>query len=225
MKVVLFGATGMIGQGVLRECLLADDVESVLSVSRAPTGKSHAKLRELIHKDFADFSAIEPELAGYDACFFCLGISSAGMSEADYTRITYDYALAAAKALVKINPAMTFAYVSGQGTDSTEKSRTMWARVKGRTENALLALPFARVAMFRPGYIQPMHGATSKTALYRAFYAVLWPLYYVVRAVASGAVTNTEAVGLAMLALARGRTEQRILDNAAINALAAEPSR
>ncbi len=221
MKVILFGATGMIGQGVLRECLLADDVESVLAVSRSACGQTHPKLSELLHKDFTDFTTVEESLRGYDACFFCLGVSSAGMSEADYTKITYDYALAAATTLSKLSPAMTFCYVSGQGTDASEKGGSMWARVKGRTENALLALPFARSLMFRPGYIQPLHGIVSKTTMYRVFYATLGPVYSVIKRVAPGAATNTENVGLAMLEAARGGADKRVLENADINALAA----
>ncbi|HET6212143.1 MAG TPA: NAD(P)H-binding protein, partial [Micromonosporaceae bacterium] len=159
MKVILFGATGMVGQGVLRECLLDPDVQEVLAIGRTPTGTHHPKLREIAHTDFLDFSTIENALAGYDACFFCLGVSSAGMSEDAYRRVTYDVTMAAARALAAANPSMTFVYVSGQGTDSSEHGRSMWARVKGETENALLAMPL-RAYMFRPGYIQPMHGIT-----------------------------------------------------------------
>src|SRR5580704_10903248 len=140
MKVLLFGATGMVGQGVLRECLLDPDVESVVSIGRGATGRQHPKLRELLHANFLDFSAIENQLSGFDACFFCLGVSSVGMREEDYRRITYDFAMAAARTLARLNPNMTFVYVSGTGTDSSEHGRTMWARVKGQTENALLRL-------------------------------------------------------------------------------------
>src|SRR5437868_5629258 len=136
MKVILFGATGMVGQGVLRECLLDPDVEAVLTIGRTATGQHHAKLREIVHADLTDYAAVERDLAGHDACLFCLGVSAAGMSEQDYTRITYDVTLAAAQALARLAPGMTFIYVSGEGTDSTERKRAMWARVKGRTENA-----------------------------------------------------------------------------------------
>ncbi len=176
MKVILFGASGMVGQGVLRECLLDPEVKTVLSIVRSSTGQEHAKLREIVHKDFFDFSAIESELAGFDACFFCLGVSSAGMSEENYRRVTYDIALAAAKTLVKLNPDMTFVFVSGAGTDSSERGRLMWARVKGQTENALLRLPFKAAYMFRPGVIVPLHGIKSRTMLYRVPYAVLGPI-------------------------------------------------
>jgi uncharacterized protein YbjT (DUF2867 family) len=160
MKVIIFGATGMVGQGVLRECLLDPDVQRVLSIGRSATGQRHEKLRELIRADLLDYSAIENELRGYDACFFCLGITSLGLSEEQYRRVTYDITMAAAKALARLNPDMTFIYVTGVGTDSTEHGRTMWARVKGETENAFLRLPFRAAYMFRPAAIQPLYGIT-----------------------------------------------------------------
>src|SRR3984957_1469972 len=160
MNVILFGATGMVGQGVLRECLLAPDVQRVLSIVRSPSGQQHAKLHEIIPTDFYDLSSIESELSGYDACFFALGVTSAGMAEQQYRHVTYDLTLAAAKPLARLNPGMTFVYVSGAGTDSTESGSTMWARVKGKTENAILHLPFKAAYMFRPGLIQPLHGIT-----------------------------------------------------------------
>jgi uncharacterized protein YbjT (DUF2867 family) len=142
MKVILFGATGMVGQGCLRECLLDPGVESVLTVGRSPTGQRHAKLREIVHDNFLDYSTIESQLAGFDACFFCLGVSSVGMEEERYRHLTYDITMAAAKTLAKLNPGMVFTYVTGRGADSTERGRLMWARVKGKTENDLLKLPF-----------------------------------------------------------------------------------
>lgn len=217
MKVILFGATGMVGQGALRECLLAPDVESVLTIGRTATGQRHAKLREIVHTDLTDYAAIESELAGHDACLFCIGVSATGMSEQDYTRITYDVTLAAAQVLARLSPGMTFLYVSGEGTDSTERKRAMWARVKGRTENALLALPL-RAVMFRPGLIRPMHGVKSKTRLYRVAYAVLWPLFPVLGAL--GAMTTTERVGRAMLEVARRGAPKPILTNRDIDELA-----
>jgi uncharacterized protein YbjT (DUF2867 family) len=216
MKVLLFGASGMVGQGVLRECLLDEGVSEVLSVGRSPSGQTHGKLRELQHSDFSDFTAVEKQLTGFDACFFCLGVSSAGMKEPDYRRVTYDYTLAAGTLLARVNPKMTFIYVSGMGTDSTEKGRSMWARVKGQTENALLALPFVAY-MFRPGFIQPLHGIKSKTRLYRALYAVSAPLFPVVKALAPGAATTTEKVGRAMLKVARNGAEKRVLETRDIN--------
>ena len=170
MKVLLFGATGMVGQGVLRECLLAPDVERVQTVGRSATGQQHAKLGALVHPDLWDYSSIEPELTPFDACFFCLGVASSGLNEAEYTHLTYDLTLAAATTLARVNPAMTFIYVSGMGTDASEKGRLMWARVKGRTENAVRRLPFKAAYAFRPGVIQPLHGITSRTPSYRNFY-------------------------------------------------------
>jgi uncharacterized protein YbjT (DUF2867 family) len=208
----------MVGQGVLRECLLAPDVEAVLSVGRTPSGQIHPRLRELRHADFTDFSSIEAELRGQDACFFCLGVSSAGMNEADYRRVTYGFTLAAAGALARASPGSTFVYVSGAGTDSTERGRSMWARVKGATENALLQLPLQGV-MFRPGFIQPRHGATSRTGWYRALYAVAAPLYPILDRLAPGSVTTTEEVGRAMLAVARRGAPRPVLESRDIVAL------
>ncbi|MBI4819635.1 MAG: epimerase [Deltaproteobacteria bacterium] len=219
MKVVLFGGSGMVGQGVLRECLLASDVQQVLSVVRKPTGQAHEKLRELVHDDFSDFSKVAVELGGFDACFWCLGVTSAGMSEADYTRVTHQFAMAAAQVLANANPGMTFVFVSGAGTDSTERGRTMWARVKGRAENDLAKLPFKLVVSFRPAFIQPKHGIVSRTRAYRAFYAVMSPLYPLFKSLAPRYVTTTEIVGQAMLKVAREGTDRRIFENADINAL------
>jgi uncharacterized protein YbjT (DUF2867 family) len=191
MKVILFGASGMVGQGVLRECLRDPRVTTVLAVGRSSTAETHAKLRQIVHPDFTDFSSLEAELGGADACFFCLGVSSAGMSEADYRRVTFDFTLAAARTLAKASPGLTFIYVSGTGTDSSARGRSMWARVKGETENALFALPFKRAYMFRPGFIQPMHGVTSRTRLYRLLYAVTTPLFPLVKLVSGKAAITT----------------------------------
>jgi uncharacterized protein YbjT (DUF2867 family) len=216
MKVIVFGATGMAGQGLLRECLLDSDVDAVLTVGRSVTGQKSGKLREIAHADLLDFSGIETELVGYDACFFCLGISSAGTPEEEYVRITYSIPVAAATTLVRLNPGMTFVYVSGAGADSSEKGRTMWARVKGRAENALLAMPFKAVYLFRPAFIQPLHGIRSRTRLYRALYVVLGPLYPVLKAVAPGSATTTEELGRAMIAVAKRGASKRILESADI---------
>ncbi|MFD9333232.1 epimerase [Streptomyces sp. NPDC060028] len=220
MNVILFGATGMIGRGVLRECLRDDTVERVLAVGRTPLAVSHPKLRELVQDDVSDLSA--PDLASYDACFFCLGVSSVGMKEDAYRRVTHDLTLAVARPLAAANPHLTFAYVSGEGTDSTERGRSMWARVKGRTENDLLKLDF-QAYMFRPGIVQPARGMPSKTRLYRALYAVTAPLVPVLRRVAPNLVTTTEALGRAMIAVAGPgpRGEQRVLRPQDINRLAA----
>lgn len=219
MRVLLFGATGMVGQGVLRECLLDPDVSQVLSIVRTASGETHEKLQEIIHGDFLDYSAIEGQLSGLDACFFCLGVSAAGMTEEAYSRVTYGYALAAAETLVRLHPAMTFIYVSGQGTDSSGAGRSMWARVKGRTENALLALPFKTVCAFRPGVIRPMHGARSKTRLYRLLYIVLGPFLPLLKRLAPNAVTSTEQVGRAMLRVARQGAPKPVLETRDINQL------
>lgn len=219
MKVILFGATGMVGQGVLRECLRDTQVERVLTVGRSATGANDQKLREMTRKDLFDYSGVEPELAGYDACFFCLGISSAGMSETDYRHITYDLTLTAAKVLARLNPQMTFVYVSGQGTDSSEMGRVMWARVKGATENALLKLPFKAAYMFRPGIIRPLHGVRSKTALYQSFYTVFGPLLGLLAWISPDSLTTTEQVGKATLTVAREGAPKHLLDNKDINRL------
>lgn len=201
MNVILFGATGMIGRGVLRECLRDDSVESVLAVGRTPLAVTHPKLRELVRADPSDLSAPELDLAAYDACFFCLGVSSVGMKEEEYRRVTYDLTLAAARTLAAANPRLTFAYVSGEGTDSTERGRSMWARVKGKTENDLLELPF-QAYMFRPGIVQPDRGIPSKTRLYRTLYAITAPLFPVLRRVAPNLVTTTRSMGRAMITVA-----------------------
>ena len=219
MNVLLFGATGMVGQGVLRECLLDPGVQRVLAVGRGSTGLRDEKLRELVLPDVSDLSAVESELTGFDACFFCLGVSSVGMSEESYTKLTYDLTLAVAQTLVRLNPAMTFVYVSGAGTDGTERGRAMWARVKGRTENALRRLPFRATFMFRPAGIVPMHGIRSKTAWYRALYAVMTPLYPALKALFPNGVTTTEQVGRAMLAVARSGYPMAVLETRNINGL------
>jgi uncharacterized protein YbjT (DUF2867 family) len=217
MKAILFGTTGMVGQGVLRECLLSPKVNSVLSVGRRVTGQQHPKLREIAHQDFTDFSLIEPELSGYDACFFCLGVSSIGMNEADYRRVTYDFTLAAAQTLARLNPSMTFIYVSGAGTDSTGQGSTMWARVKGQTENALFQLPFKGAYAFRPAYIQPLDGVVPKVAWLRAVYAVAAPLYPVWKALFPKYVTTTAQMGRAMIQVALAGAPKRVLENRDIN--------
>ncbi len=219
MKVILFGATGMVGQGVLRECLADGDVERILVVGRSPLGQRYERLEEIVHRDLFDFSPLESRLSGWDACFFCLGVSSAAMTEEDYRRVTYDITLAAARTLVRQNDAMTFIYVSGAGTDSTERGRVMWARVKGKTENALLALPFKHASMFRPAIIVPLHGITSKTKSYRLFYAVFRPLLPVLRVLLPRYVTTTEELGRAMLAVARAGAPKPVLESRDIRAL------
>lgn len=217
MNVLIVGATGMVGQGVLRECLLDDRVQRVLVVGRSSLGQQHEKLREIVQQNLFDISAIGPELASMDACFFCLGVSSAGMSEERYSHVTYDLTMAVAETLARLNPAMTFVYVSGAGTDTTEHGRVMWARIKGRTENALLRLPFRAAYMFRPAAIVPLHGITSRTRWYRILYAVTRPLWPLLRRFAPDYVTTTERVGQAMINVAERGYPKRILENPDIN--------
>ena len=220
MNVILFGASGMEGQGVLRECVLDPEVEHILSVGRIPVGRADGKLSEIVQGDVAHLESVEDRLRGYDACFFCLGVSSAGMKEADYRRLTFDLTLKVARVLAALNPGMTFIYVSGTGTDSTERGSVMWARVKGETENALLRLPFKAAYMFRPGVIKPLHGIRSKTKLYRVLYAVAGPLITLVGLVSPKWVTDTERVGRAMIRVAKQGAPMTFLENGDINGLA-----
>jgi len=209
----------MVGQGVLRECLLDPGVDLVTAMGRTATGVKHAKLCEIVHRDLTNYSSLELELSGFDACFFTLGVSSAGMQEADYTSVTYGITLAAAETLCRLNPQMTFIYASGAGTDSSETGRMMWARVKGRTENALLQLPFKAAYMFRPGFIQPLHGIRSRTPVYRVLYNLLGPLLPVLRRAFPNSVLTTEQIGRAMLSVVRNGAPKRILESKDINAL------
>ncbi|WP_243286877.1 NAD(P)H-binding protein [Geothrix terrae] len=224
MKVLIFGATGMVGQGVLRECLRDPGVSQVVALVRKPSGQAHPKLREVVHGDFFDYRAVASELTGLDACFFCLGVSAAGLGESEYSRLTHDLTLAAAEVLARLNPAMTFVYVSGAGTDSTEQGRTMWARVKGRTENDLRRLPFRAVYLFRPGLIQPLHGIRSRTGWYQAIYTVLGPCFPLLRRLFPKAILTTEELGRAMLRVARDGTPSAILEAADLIALGAPPA-
>ena len=219
MNVLLFGATGMVGQGVLRECLLDPDVQQVRSVGRTPTGIQHPKLQETIHRDLWHYSEIEADLSGFDACLFVLGVSSAGMKAEAYEHVTYGITMAAAETLCRLNPGMKFLYVSGAGTDSTERGKSMWARVKGKTENALLRLPFAAAYMFRPGVIQPLYGARSKTPAYRMIYIVAKPLLSLLHRAFPNHVLTTEEIGQAMLMVAKRGYPKPILETADIRAV------
>lgn len=219
MKVLLFGATGMVGQGALLECLRDPGVESVLSVARRATGRTHEKLRELVHADLFDLAPVADRLAGYDACLYCLGVSSAGMSEADYRRVTYDLTLAVADVLAKASPGLTFVFVSGSGADGTERGRLMWARVKGATENALLRHPL-RAFVVRPGYIQPLDGIQASGRWIRVLYRILGPLYPVWRTLFPRHVTTTRLLGRAMIEVARRGAPHAVLESADINATA-----
>lgn len=229
MKVLIFGATGMVGMGVLLECLRDPGVQEVVTVGRTAAGEQFSgrlsqfglpgtKSREIIHPDLANLSAIESKLTGFDACFFPLGVSSSGMSEADYDRITYGLTLAVAETLSRLNPGMTFIYVSGAGTDSTEQGRAMWARVKGRTENALRRLPL-NAYMFRPGIIQPLDGIQSKTASYRILYMLSKPLLPLLHWALPNQILTTREIGRAMLAVAKRGSPKPILETKDIRAM------
>ncbi|MDX2248479.1 MAG: epimerase [Bacteroidia bacterium] len=208
IRAIITGVTGMVGEGVLHECLLQPDIEAVLVIGRRPCNIHHPKISEIIHKDFYDFSSIEDKLKGYNACFFCLGVSSVGMKEDEYHRLTYDLTMAFAKTLLKQNPDMTFCYVSGANTDSSEKGRSNWARVKGKTENHLLKLGFHKAYMFRPGYIQPTPGLKNAYKIYR----VLAPLYPVWKLFFRKYVSTLEELGLSMINAVRLGYEKQVLE-------------
>jgi len=208
INAIIFGATGMVGEGVLHECLKHPDIESVLVINRRSCGVNHEKLREIIHTDFLNISPIEYELAGYNACYFCMGVSSIGKKEEVYTRLTYDLTMHVANTLVKLNPEMTFCYISGAGTDSTENGRSMWARVKGKTENDLMKLPFKASYMFRPGYIQPTKGLKNT---YK-FYKVVAPIYPLIKLLFSKYVCTLEEIGLSMINVTLFGSDKQILE-------------
>jgi len=208
IKAIITGTTGMVGEGILHECLLHPDVESILVINRKPCGVKHQKLIEIIHKDFNDISAIKNELVGYNTCYFCMGISSVGKKEDEYTRITYDLTLNFGNTLVKLNPDMTFCYVSGVGTDSSEKGRSMWSRVKGKTENDLLKLPFKAAYMFRPGYIQPTKGLKNSYKAYKIFA----PFYPLIKLLFSKYATTLKEIGLAMINVTLYGSDKKVLE-------------
>ncbi|CAN5767413.1 epimerase [soil metagenome] len=225
MDILIFGATGMVGQSVLRECLDAPDVGRVVCVGRSPTGISHPRLADVTTPDLTDLRAVKDRLTPFDACFFCLGVSSVGMDEATYTKVSYDLTMSVARSLVEINPALTFTYVTGAGTDSTEAGKTMWARVKGKTENDLLKLPFKGAYMFRPGIIQPLHSVRSKTALYRVAYQIATPIFALLKRFSPGSLVTSVEVGRAMLSVAKDGYVRPILEVADIQAAAAKRSK
>ena len=208
----------MVGQGVLRECLSDPEVRAVVTVGRSASGQHDQKLRDVVTPDLMDLSGVETQLTGFDACFFSLGVSALGMTEEKYAKVTYDLTLCVARTLGRLNPGITFIYVSGKGTDSTERGRVMWARVKGRTENELLAQPF-KTYMFRPGAIIPLHGIRSRTGWYNTLYAIAKPVFPVIRRFFPGSVTTTEQVGKAMIAVARGGYPKRVLETPDINSV------
>jgi len=212
MRIVIFGASGMVGQGALREGLRDPEVEQVVSIVRAPTGTTHEKLREIVHKNFLDFTPIENQLTGLNACLYCLGVTSTGTKEEDYTRITYEFTIAAATTLLKLNPGMSFVFVSGAGADSTEHGGTMWARVKGKTENALLSMPFRSIYVFRPAMIQPLDGIQSKTASYRIIYGLIAPFLTAARHFWPSHISTTQELGKTLLAAAKRGMEKRVVE-------------
>lgn len=218
MKVLLFGASGMVGSGVLRECLLAPDVERVVSVGRSALPLNNPRLVQAIRPNFATNTSVitDDDLRDMDACFFCLGASAAGLSEEEYTALTFSLTMAVAERLVRLSPQATFVYVSGAGADSSERGSSMWARVRGKTENALLRLPFKRVHVLRPAVIQPLNNAVSKTDSYRAFYKILRPLLTVGRKLFPSQVLSTEVIGQAMLQIARHGAPVSVLKTAEI---------
>ncbi len=216
IRAIIFGSTGMIGRGVLQECLVNERVESVLVINRHPGNAIHDKLREIVLSDFFDLAAIANDLADYNTCFFCLGASSSGLNELGYYKITYELTMSVARKLLEINEEIVFCYISGAGTDSSEKGRTMWARVKGKTENDLLKLPFKAVYMLRPGYIQPLNGIRSRTRLYNFVYAIFKPFYFLLRHF-EGIVTDTTTLGKAMVTLAYTGSDKAILESRDIN--------
>ena len=216
IRAIIFGASGMVGEGVLLKTLHHKDVESVLVIGRRSCRITHDKLKELIHHDFFDYSTIEEHLKGYNACFFCLGVSSVGMNEHDYTRITYDLTMQTATTLSRINPGMTFCYVSGTGTDSTEHGKMMWARVKGKTENHLKELPFKSVYLFRPGLMKPVEGQKNLKPLYKVA-GMLYPLW---KFLSPKNVCTLDDVGLAMIHAVEIGYQKQILGNTDITQLA-----
>jgi uncharacterized protein YbjT (DUF2867 family) len=203
----------MVGQGALQECLRDPDVERVVSVVRAQRGKRNAKLREIVHKDFLDFRPIESEFTGLDACLCCLGVTSTGTTGADYSRVTYEFTVTAAKTLLRLNPGMTFVFVSGAGADSTERGKVMWARVKGKAENAVLAMPFRAVYVFRSAMIQPLDGIESKTANYRIMNKLLAPFLSLVGHFWPQYIRTTQELGRALLAAAKHGTDKRVVES------------
>ncbi len=216
IRAIITGATGMVGEGVLHECLLHPDVESVLSISRRTCGMRHAKLKEVLHQDFSDFSGIEKELSGYNAGFFCMGVTSLGKTEKTYQHLTYDLTLALARTLARLNPDMTICYVTGMGADSSEKGRTMWARVKGKTENDLMKLSFRGAYMFRPGFIRPTKGLKNT----HGFYRVIDPLFPLGNLLFPKALLTLREIGLAMINSVANKPEKRVLEVSDIAALA-----
>lgn len=216
IRAIITGSTGMVGEGVLHECILHPDVDEILLINRRPCGISHPKVTEIIHENFYDLSGIRNQLAGYNACYFCLGVSSVGRKEEEYTRLTYDLTMHVAGLLSALNPEMVFCYVTGSGTDSTEQGRSMWARVKGKTENDLRKLPFAGTYFFRPGFIRRTPGLTCT---HKYYYAIGW-MYPLLRALFPGYAVTLQEIGLAMIHIVSRGHERDIIENRDIAAIA-----
>lgn len=222
MKAVVFGASGMVGQAVLRECIMDMSVDSVIAVTRSPMSLINPKFRNIVHADFLNFSPLAKQLKGVDVCFYCLGVASAGLSEAEYTKITCDYTLAAAKTLLKINPKISFVFISGMGADASEKGRVMWARVKGKTENELAKLKLRRLVVIRPAFIEPKDGIKSRTRLYRWLYILFWPVMPLIKLLAPNSVITTRSLGKLMIYLAREGSAKPVLESRDLVALSRE---
>jgi uncharacterized protein YbjT (DUF2867 family) len=220
MKAIVFGASGMVGQSVLRECVLDMGVESVVAVGRSPLGIVNPKFREIVHADFLDFTHIEKQLKGFDVCFYCLGIASAGLREAEYKRVTCDFTLAAAKTLLRVNPKIVFVFISGMGADTSEKGRIMWARIKGKTENELFKMKSRSVYVIRPAFIQPLDGIQSRTGLYRWLYRVFRPFMPLIKLFAPKSVITTRALGRLMIRIAREGSPKKLFESADLVAMA-----
>ena len=216
IKTIVFGATGMVGEGALHEALKSDAVKSILVIGRRPCNIDHPKLTEILHHDFFNYTTIADRLSGYNSCFFCLGVTSIGKSEEEYRSLTYDLTIAAATVLSGLNPEMTFCYVSGAGTDSSEHGHSMWARVKGKTENDLMKLPFKSVYAFRPGYIKPISGLKNSLM----FSKVAAPMYPLLRALFPNHVCTLEDVGRSMIRVVEYGYPKRVLECADITQLA-----
>jgi uncharacterized protein YbjT (DUF2867 family) len=216
IRAIVFGATGMVGEGVLHESLNNDAVESVLVIGRRPCNVIHPKLTELIHNDFFHYATIEQSMSGYNACYFCLGVTSVGKNEDEYRRLTYDLTMAAATTVARLNPDLVFCYVSGVGTDSTERGRSMWARVKGKTENDLMKLPFRAMYAFRPGLIRPMAGARNSLL----FAKLLAPLFPIMKLFAAKYICTLEDIGRSMIRVSTHGYEKNVLDCEEITSLA-----
>ena len=219
IRAIITGATGMVGHAALLECIENAEVEEVLVINRSALGLKHPKLKEVIHKDFFDLASIKKQLSGYNACYFCIGVSSVGMSEEKYHRFTYDLTVSFAETVALLNEGLTFCYVSGAGTDSSEAKTIMWARVKGKTENKLLSMPFKSAYMFRPGYIQPMKGVKTRVFIYQAAYKVLSPLYPILKGVFPNGVTNSAQLGRAMISVSKSGFPKMILETSDINSI------